>query len=158
MIHETRVWNGGPGSCRCVRDPRDSPSLQSALLRYGEAITLQGTVLRVAWVNPHVLLYLQAANDKGELETWIIHGRSLNNALRQVGLKEHLQPGVFIAARVWPARNPLYVNDVETVWITRPGDARQSSRIVGGGESGSPMAMCSPMAEAPRSETVITPR
>jgi hypothetical protein len=99
-----------------------------------KAITLQGTVLRVAWINPHVLLYLQAANDKGELETWIIHGRSLNNAMRQEGLKERLQPGVSIAARVWPARNPLYVNDVETVWMTRPGDARQSSRIVGGGE------------------------
>jgi hypothetical protein len=99
-----------------------------------KAITLQGTVLRVAWVNPHVLLYLQAANDKGELETWIIHGRSLNNAMRQVGLKERLQPGVSISARVWPSRNPLYVNDVEAVWMTRPGDARQSSRIVGGGE------------------------
>jgi hypothetical protein len=99
-----------------------------------KAITLQGTVLRVAWIDPHVLLYLQSKNEKGQPETWIIHGRSPSNAVREVGLKERLQPGVSITARTWPSRNPLRVDDVETVWLTRPDDARQSSRIVGGGQ------------------------
>src|SRR5688572_3037363 len=95
------------------------------------AMTLEGDVLRVAWINPHILLYLQSKNEKGELETWILHGTSLNNANRQVGLKERLQPGISIAARVWPSRNPLYVNDVQTVLLTRPDDVRKSARIVG---------------------------
>jgi len=99
-----------------------------------KAITLQGEVVRVMWINPHVLLFLQSKNEKGELETWILHGASLNNAMRQVGLKERLQPGISIAARVWPARNPLFLNDAQTVLLTRPDDARQSSRIVGGGQ------------------------
>jgi hypothetical protein len=99
-----------------------------------KAITLQGTVLRLAWIDPHVLLYLQSKNEKGEPETWIIHGRSPSNATRVVGLKERLQPGVSISARAWPSRNPLRVDDVETVWLTRSDDARQSSRIVGGGQ------------------------
>jgi hypothetical protein len=67
------------------------------------------------------------------VETWILQGASLNNANRQVGLKERLQPGISIAARVWPPRNPLFLNDAQTVLPTRPDDARQSSRIVGGG-------------------------
>ena len=96
-------------------------------------ITLQGEVLRVAWVNPHVLLFLQSKNEKGEMETWILQGTSLNNAMRQVGLKERLQPGVSISARVWPPRNPLFVNDSQTVLLTRPDDARKSSHIGGGG-------------------------
>ena len=99
-----------------------------------KAITLEGTVVRVEWINPHVLLYLQSKNDKGDLETWILQGASLNNANRQVGLKERLQPGISIAARVWPPRNPLFLNDAQTVLPTRPDDARQSSRIVGGGQ------------------------
>ena len=99
-----------------------------------KAITLEGQVLSVKWINPHILLYLQSKNAKGELEIWILQGTSLNNAMRQVGLKERLQPGITIAARVWPSRNPLFVNDAETVLLTRPDDARQSSRIVGGGE------------------------
>ncbi|HET9360857.1 MAG TPA: DUF6152 family protein, partial [Vicinamibacterales bacterium] len=35
------------------------------------AITIEGEVLRLEWINPHVLLFLQSKNDKGELETWI---------------------------------------------------------------------------------------
>jgi hypothetical protein len=97
------------------------------------ALTLEGEILRVEWVNPHVLLYLQSKNERGEPETWILQGTSLNNAMRQVGLKDRLQPGISIAARVWPSRNPLYVNDAKTVLLTRPDDARKSSRIVGGG-------------------------
>ena len=99
-----------------------------------KVITLEGTVVRVEWINPHVLLFLQSKNEKGDLETWILQGASLNNANRQVGLKERLQPGISIAARVWPPRNPLFLNDAQTVLPTRPDDARQSSRIVGGGQ------------------------
>jgi uncharacterized protein DUF6152 len=100
-----------------------------------KAITLEGTVLRVEWINPHVLLFLQSKNDKGQSETWILHGRSLNNALRVLGsMKERLKPGTPISARVWPPRNPLFVNDVQTVLLTRPDDARKSSRIVGAGQ------------------------
>jgi Family of unknown function (DUF6152) len=100
-----------------------------------KAITLGGEVLRVEWINPHVLLFLQSKNENGELETWIIHGSSLNNALRQVGsMKERLKPGTPISARVWPPRNPLFLNDEQTVLLTRPEDARKSSRIVGGGQ------------------------
>jgi hypothetical protein len=99
-----------------------------------KAITLEGEVLRLEWINPHILLFLESKNDKGEPETWILQGASLNNAARQVGLKARLQPGISISARVWPPRNPLFLNDAQTVLLTRPDDARTSSRIVGGGQ------------------------
>jgi hypothetical protein len=49
-------------------------------------------------------------------------------------MKERLQPRTLISARVWPARNPLFVNDEQTVLPTRPDDARKSEHIVGAGE------------------------
>src|SRR6187397_3181775 len=57
-------------------------------------ITLEGRVLGVRWVNPHILLFLETKNDRGEVETWTLQGTSLNNAMRQVGLKERLRPGI----------------------------------------------------------------
>ena len=100
-----------------------------------KAITLEGEVLRVEWINPHVLLFLQSKNDKGQPETWILHGASLGNALRQVGsMKERLKPGTAISARGWPPRNPLFLDDVQAVLLTRPDDARKVPRIVGAGE------------------------
>jgi hypothetical protein len=47
-------------------------------------------------------------------------------------LKARLQPGISITARVWPPRNPLFVNEAQTLLLTRLDDARKSSRIVGG--------------------------
>jgi len=100
-----------------------------------KAITVEGEVLRVEWINPHVLLFLQSKNDKGQPETWILHGRSLGNALRQMGsMKERLKPGTAISARGWPPRNPLFLDDVQAVLLTRPDDARKVPRIVGAGE------------------------
>jgi hypothetical protein len=97
-------------------------------------ITLEGEILRVEFVNPHILLFMQSKNEKGEPEAWILQGSSPNNALRQVGLKERLQPGISISARVHPPRNPLYLNDAQTVLLTRPDDPRKSPRIVAGGQ------------------------
>jgi hypothetical protein len=97
-------------------------------------MTLEGVVLRVRWINPHIILYLQSNNERGEPETWVIHGSSPSNAVRQVGMKDRLQPGISITARVFPSRIPLFVNDEETVLHTRPDDARRSSRIVAGGQ------------------------
>ena len=97
-------------------------------------MTLEGKILRVEWINPHALLFLESKNDKGEPETWILQGSSPGNVARRPGLKERLLVGVSIAARVYPPRNPLYVNDVQTVLLTKPEDARKSARIVGAGE------------------------
>ena len=99
-----------------------------------KAITVEGAILRLEWINPHILLFIQSKNDTGELETWVLQGTSLNNAVRRVGLKERLQPGITISARVYPPRNPLLLNDALTVLLTRADDARTSSRIVEAGQ------------------------
>ena len=85
--------------------------LEMALILAEDDQTLEGVVLRVRWINPHMILYLQSKDEKGELEEWVIHGSSPSNAVRQVGLKDRLQPGISITARVWPSRIPLFVND-----------------------------------------------
>jgi hypothetical protein len=79
---------------------------------------------------------LETADEKFGLSSEFRHrGSSLGNALRQVGsMKEQLKPGTLISARVWPPRNPLFLNDAQAVLLTRPDDARTSSRIVGAGE------------------------
>ena len=99
-----------------------------------KAITLEGLILRVEWINPHALIFLQSKNEKGELETWTIQGAGGTVVARKPELKERLKPGTWVAARVFPPRNPLYLDDTQTVLLTRPDDPKTSSRIVGGGQ------------------------
>ena len=99
-----------------------------------KAITLEGLILRVEWINPHALIFLQSKNEKGELETWAIQGAGLMVVARKLELKERLKAGMWVAARVFPPRNPLYLDDTQTVLLTRPNDSKTSSRIVEGGQ------------------------
>jgi hypothetical protein len=98
-----------------------------------KAITLEGLILRVEWINPHALMFLQVKNEKGELETWTIQGTSPINFNRKPELKDRLKPGIRVAVRVFPQRNPLFLDDTQTVLRARPDDPKTSSRIVGGG-------------------------
>ena len=99
-----------------------------------KAITLEGLILRVEWINPHALMFLQSNNEKGELETWTIQGAGGVVVVRKPELKERLKPGTWVAARVFPPRNPLYLDDTQTVLLARPDDPKTSSRIVEGGQ------------------------
>ena len=99
-----------------------------------KAITLEGLILRVQWINPHSLIFLQSKNEKGELETWTIQGAGGVVVARKPELKERLKAGIWVAARVLPPRNALYLDDTQTVLLTRPDDPKTSSRIVGGGQ------------------------
>lgn len=99
-----------------------------------KAITLEGLILRVEWINPHALMFLQSKNEKGEPETWTIQGTSPVNFARKPELKERLKAGIWVAARVFPSRNALYLDDTQTVLLARPDNPKTSSRIVGGGQ------------------------
>jgi hypothetical protein len=99
-----------------------------------KAITLEGQILHVEWINPHALIFLQSKNEKGELETWTIQGAGLVVVARKPEMKERLKAGTWVAARVFPPRNALYLDDTQTVLLTRPDDPKTSSRIVGGGQ------------------------
>ena len=99
-----------------------------------KAITLEGLILRVEWINPHALMFLQSNNEKGELETWTIQGAGGVVVARKPELKERLKAGNWVAARVFPPRNPLYLDDTQTALLTRPDDPKTSSRIVEGGQ------------------------
>ena len=44
--------------------------------------TVKGVVSRVEWANPHVYLYLNVKNDKGETEAWSIELTSPNTLKR----------------------------------------------------------------------------
>ncbi|HVQ12336.1 MAG TPA: DUF6152 family protein [Vicinamibacterales bacterium] len=99
-----------------------------------KAITLEGLILRVQWINPHSLIFLQSKNEQGELETWTIQGVGGVVVARKPELKERVKAGIWVAARVFPPRNPLYLDDTQTVLLTRPDDPKTSSRIVGGGQ------------------------
>lgn len=70
-------------------------------------MTLKGTITRIDWINPHVYIYLDVRDEKGELATWAL--ATLPTAMmRRAGLtKDAIQgrPGEVVTVDAVPARD-----------------------------------------------------
>ena len=67
--------------------------------------TVMGKVSSFQFSNPHVQLYLDAENDKGNIEKWIGEGTSPNMLVREGWDRRTIKPGDQITPTGHPARN-----------------------------------------------------
>src|ERR1700674_4038425 len=83
------------------------------LAHHGEAnydttkvVSVKGTVTDFQFINPHVQIFLDVKNDKGEIEKWSCEARSPIMLVRVGGWdKNTLKPGDVITASGFRARN-----------------------------------------------------
>ena len=69
-------------------------------------VSVKATVTNFEFINPHVQIYLDAKNDKGEIEKWICEARSPAMLVRNGGWdKNTLKPGDVITATGFRAKN-----------------------------------------------------
>lgn len=85
---------------------------RAALAHHGRAsfdatrmFTIMGTVSSFEFSNPHVELYLDVKDDKGNIEKWVGEGTSPNMLVREGWDRKTLKPGDMITATGNPARN-----------------------------------------------------
>ena len=82
----------------------------SAAAAYDTArkITLQGTVTKLEWKNPHVFYYLDVADASGTVKNWAIEGSTPNQLYRNGWRKDDLKIGDLVTVtNSSPARNGL---------------------------------------------------
>lgn len=77
----------------------------SSTYNLDQQVTIEGTVTRVQWVNPHVFIYLDQSTDAGQSRSWAVEG--VNPAgLRKVGWsRDTLKIGDFITVTGNPSKN-----------------------------------------------------
>jgi hypothetical protein len=56
-------------------------------------ITLKGTVTKVEFMNPHIWIYVDVADEKGAVTKWQAEGGAPNSLKRQGWTKDSLKPG-----------------------------------------------------------------
>ena len=62
-------------------------------------IDVQGTVSEVHWINPHVWVYLDVADQQGQTTTWALEGGSVGELTRGGWTKESIEIGDDITVR-----------------------------------------------------------
>jgi hypothetical protein len=58
-----------------------------------KSVSVKGTVKQFAFINPHSAIYLDAKDDKGNAEQWLVEADSPNNLARNGWNRDSLKPG-----------------------------------------------------------------
>jgi len=77
-------------------------------------VTIKGTMTDFRFINPHVQLFFDVKNDKGEVEKWQAELTAPNKLSRAGWDKYTLKPGDSITASGYVAKN-----DPHTMWINK---------------------------------------
>ena len=56
-------------------------------------VTVKGTVTKVEWMNPHIWIYIDSKDDKGNLVQWQCEGGPPNSLTRQGWTRNSLKAG-----------------------------------------------------------------
>jgi uncharacterized protein DUF6152 len=78
-------------------------------------IMLNGTVTKVTWKNPHVLLYLDVKDEAGKMTNWQLELNSPNMLISQGWKVDSLKPGDQVTANGFPAKNGENVASIRKI-------------------------------------------
>ena len=89
----------------CVVAPLFAHHGRGATYDMGKQITLKGTVSRVDWRNPHVVIYMDVKDASGTVVTWGFENAGVSQMAQAGYNRNTLKPGQEITAVVNPAAN-----------------------------------------------------
>jgi DNA/RNA endonuclease YhcR with UshA esterase domain len=58
-----------------------------------KSVSVTGTVTEFSFINPHSAIHLEAKDDKGNIEQWLIEADSPNNLARAGWNRDSIKPG-----------------------------------------------------------------
>lgn len=79
-----------------------------------KTVTVQGAITDFEFINPHVMVFFEAKNDKGEIEKWQGELTSPNHLMRTGWTKETLKPGDQVTFSGLRAKSGAAI-----LWITK---------------------------------------
>jgi len=80
-----------------------------------KTITLHGTVTKFDWSNPHVVVYVDAKNEGGEMQHWTIEFAAPVHMVRAGWSKNSMKTGDDIVIDTHPSRNGAPVGISSTI-------------------------------------------
>ena len=70
-------------------------------------IEVNGTVLKVDWINPHAWVHVEMTNDDGTQEVWELEAGTPNTLVRRGLTKTLLKPGTIVTVRGYQSKDRL---------------------------------------------------
>ncbi len=131
-MHKQRIWLAGVGLLGFVAPPILAHHSFQAVYDMNAPITVEGTVTKLEWMNPHIYYYVDVAQDDGTVVNYRIEGGTPNSLYRRGWRKDDMKPGDTVTVMAFRARNGT--NNLAGRQVTLP-DGR---RVFAGSTDGGP--------------------
>jgi hypothetical protein len=84
-----------------------------------KVITVEGTVTKYVWSNPHIIIFMDAQGENGEVRHWVIELAPPLMMQRFGWSKDTMKPGDHLVAQVHPAKNgaPVGISGAATMLL-----------------------------------------
>jgi hypothetical protein len=93
-------------------------------------VTLKGVVKEFQWTNPHVVIWVYAAQPSGPPELWSVELTSPGNLTRQGWTREQFKPGDTVTVEINPLRDGGHGGGFKQITNLATG------QVLGGGRPG----------------------
>jgi hypothetical protein len=70
-----------------------------------KVVTLNGTIVKMEWVNPHAWIHVAVKNQDGSTTEWMVEGNTPNGLLRRGFTKKSLEPGTEVMIKGYMAKS-----------------------------------------------------
>ncbi len=80
-----------------------------------KTVTVHGTVTKFDWSNPHVVVYVDAKSDSGEMQHWTIEFAAPIHMVRAGWTKNAMKAGDDVVIDTHPSRNGAPVGITSTI-------------------------------------------
>jgi hypothetical protein len=88
----------------------------------GKPVKLSGPVTKMEWTNPHAWIFIDAKNDKGEVQNWAIELVGINDLVRRGWGRNRVKAGDVIAVDGYAAKNGKNIANAASVKIAKTGE------------------------------------
>ena len=94
-----------------------------------KTVTVEGKLVQFLFRNPHSFVHIEAADEKGEMQTWAVEWGGGGQLSREGVSRDTLKPGDHVVVTGNPGRNPAD-HRLRMKSITRPSDGFKWSGII----------------------------
>jgi hypothetical protein len=88
----------------------------------GKPVKLSGAVTKMEWTNPHAWIFVDAKDDKGNVQNWAVELVGINDLVRRGWGRNRVQAGDLVNVEGYAAKNGKNIANAASVKLASTGE------------------------------------